>query len=38
MPPATIADVVEVLYEEITESGTTEVNKEAASSMIKFAP
>ena len=37
MPPATIADVVEVLYEEITESGASQVNKGTVARLIKLA-
>lgn len=36
MPPATIADVVEVLYEERAESEATQVNKGSLARMIKL--
>jgi transcriptional regulator with XRE-family HTH domain len=37
MPPAKIADLVEVLYEEISESGDKQVNKGTVARMIKLA-
>jgi hypothetical protein len=37
MPPAKIADLVEVLYEEISESEEKQVNKGTVARMIKLA-